>query len=84
MQGSNLGCQTWALTMYLLTTSLKSVSSTKLHRELNITQKSAWHLAHRIRESYSYKEISKFTGSVEVDETYLGGKEGIEHVPARS
>ena len=52
MQGSNLGFQTWALTIYMMSTILKSMSSMKLHRELGITQKSAWHLAHRIRETW--------------------------------
>ena len=45
----------------------------KLHRDLNITQKSAWHLAHRIRKSW---ESGKgfFHGPVQADETYIGGK----------
>ena len=48
MEGSKIGYQDWIIATYLLTTSLKSVSSTKLHRELGITQKSAWFLAHRL------------------------------------
>ena len=62
----------------LLTTSLKSVSSMKLHREFNITQKSAWHLAHRIRKSFESEE-SQFSGFVEVDENYIGGTAGNKH-----
>ena len=46
----------------------------RLHRELGITQKSAWHMAHRIRKAWE-KNHSKFEGPVEVDETYVGGKE---------
>lgn len=71
---SPLGYQTWVVAIYLLTTSLKSVSSMKLHRDLNITQKTAWFLAHRIRESFGGCEGSLFTGPVEADETYFGGK----------
>lgn len=52
MQGSNLGCRTWALAIYLLTTNLKGVTSAKLASDLNTTHKSAWHLAMRIRETY--------------------------------
>ena len=52
MQGSNLSLSKWALAAYLMTTSLKGVSSMKLHRDLGITQKSAWHLAHRIRKAW--------------------------------
>ena len=51
MHASNLGYQTWAIAFYLLATGIKGTSSMKLHRDLKITQKSAWHLAHRIRES---------------------------------
>ena len=46
----------------------------KLHRDLMITQKTAWHLAHRIRESWS-NDQEPFSGPVEVDETYIGGKD---------
>ena len=73
MQASNLGYQTWAIAIYLLTTSLKSVSSLKLHRDLDITQKSAWHLAHRIRTTFISKRRLVMAGPVEVDETYIGG-----------
>ena len=73
MQCSNLGYQTWALALYLVLTSLKGVSSMKLHNDLNITQKSAWHLAHRIREGLT-DGLDVFPGPVEADETYFGGK----------
>ena len=49
MQGSKLGYQVWAIAIYLITTGLKGVASMKLHRDLGITPKSAWHLAHRSR-----------------------------------
>ena len=74
MHSSKLGYQIWAIAIYLLTTSLKSVSSMKLHRDLNVTQKTAWHLAHRIRESMVNQGTVDFlNGPVEVDETYVGG-----------
>ena len=73
MEGSNLGYQTWAVAIYLALTSLKWVSSMKLHRDLNITQKSAWHLAHRLREAFG-RDGAAFGGPVEVDETYMGGR----------
>ena len=80
MEASKLGCQTWAVAIYLLTTSLKGVSSMKLHRDLGITQKSAWHLAHRIRQAWAESdEGGPFDGPVEVDETFVGGKAANMH-----
>lgn len=74
MQGSNLGFQKWALAIHLMNTNIKGVSSMRLHREIGITQKSAWHLAHRIRETWEDGESPDFAGPVEIDETYMGGK----------
>ncbi len=76
LANTKLGYQQWIIAIYLLTTSLKGVSSMKLHRDLGITQKSAWHLAHRLRKAWddSRQSLTLFSGPVEVDESYFGGK----------
>ena len=58
---------------FLVSTNLKSVSSMKLHRDLDITQKSAWFLAHRLRRALD-RDGDRFAGPCEADETYFGGK----------
>ncbi len=82
LEDSKLGYQTWAIAIYLLTTSLKGVSSMKLHRDLGIGQKAAWHLAHRIRETWGAEPV-QFAGPVEADETMIGGKERNKHAPQK-
>ena len=73
MQSSNLGYQVWALAGYLMSTNLKGVSSMKMHRDLGVSYRTAWHLAHRLRETWQ-RDSAPFSGPVEADETYVGGK----------
>ncbi len=70
--------QKWAIAIYLLVTSEKGVLSMKPHRDLGITQKTAWHMQHKIRHSLRGSGIS-MSGTVEVYETCIGGLGGNKH-----
>ena len=73
MEGSKLGFQDWMIATYELSTNLKSVSSMKLSRDLEINQRSAWFMAHRLRAALA-EDGDVFAGPVEADETYIAGK----------
>ena len=78
MQSSKISLRKWLVAIYAITTSLKGVSSMKLHREIGISQPSAWFLMHRIREAMR-SDDPLFRGPVEADETYIGGVEANRH-----
>ena len=74
LQNSRLPLRKWVFATYLYVTSLKGVSSMKLHRDLKVTQKTAWFMLHRLREAWDESGIEGILGPVEVDETYIGGQ----------
>jgi transposase-like protein len=73
-EDSHVPMRHWLQAMYLMSSSKKGISANQLHRTLGVTLKTAWFMAHRIRYAMEQHPKGPFGGTVEMDETYVGGK----------
>ena len=74
----------WLTAMWLLASCKNGISSYEVSRDLKVSQKSAWHMMHRIRLAFQDGSLVKFSGEVEADETYVGGKAEFMHMDKRT
>ena len=78
-EDSAMGLDKWLCAMWLLVDCKNGVSSYEIARDLAITQKSAWFMLHRIRYAMKTGSFKKFSGEVEADESFIGGKMANMH-----
>jgi hypothetical protein len=83
-EDSPLGLDKWLPSVWLIANSKNGISSHELGRALGVTQKSAWFMLHRIRLAMQTGSFEKFEGTVEVDETVIGGKARNMHKSERA
>jgi transposase-like protein len=71
-ESSHVPLHKWLQAIFLMASSKKGISANQLHRTLEVTVKTAWFMAHRIREAMRSGDLSPMGGTVEVDETFIG------------
>jgi transposase-like protein len=84
-ENTNVGLRTWFRVIHMMLTSKKGVSAHQVYRTMGFgSYRTAWHMCHRIRAGLADQKFRKLMGIVEVDETYIGGKDKNRHFDKRS
>ena len=78
-QNTKLPLQKWFMAMYLISSHKKGISSHQLARDIEVTQKTAWFILHKVRTLFAQCDTPVLEGEVELDEMYLGGRETNKH-----
>lgn len=78
-EGSKISLRKWFYAVYMVTCHTKGISSVQLSKDIHVTQKTAWFMTHHIREAFKQDYKEKFDGEVELDETFVGGKNKNRH-----
>jgi transposase-like protein len=74
LEDSPIGLDKWLSAFWLIANAKNGISSYELHRSIGVTQKTAWFMLHRIRLAMHNESTGKFSGRVEADETFIGGR----------
>lgn len=77
--GTKLSLRTWVFAIFLFLSHKRGISSCQLARDLGVTQKTAWNMLHRIRAFMKSENNQSVSGNVEIDETFVGGKNKNRH-----
>jgi transposase-like protein len=83
-EDSPLGLDKWLSAVWLLCNCKNGISSYEIGRDLGVSQKSAWHMMHRIRFAFHHGSFNEFSGQIEADETFIGGKARNMHAAKRA
>ncbi len=78
---TKISLQKWFVAIWLVTAHKKGISSRQLAKDIHITQKTAWFVLQRVRVCFAIENDHKLENEVEVDETYIGGKNKNKHTP---
>jgi transposase-like protein len=83
-EDSPIKLEKWLPVVWLLATCKNGISSYEIHRDIKVTQKSAWFMLHRVRLAMQSGTFKKLSGEVEVDETFIGAKARNMHKAKRA
>lgn len=78
-EGSKLPLRKWIASMYLFSSHKKGISSIQMGKDIGVTQKTAWTMLHKIRKAFSEDLKEQLCGTIELDETFVGGKNKNRH-----
>lgn len=78
-ENTKISLRLWFAAIYLCYSHKKGISSVQLASDLNLTQKTAWFMLHRIRQMFSHNKPKQLSGTIQMDETFVGGKNKNRH-----